>query len=143
MKKLALIAIAMSVVACSSPPEPVAFPSNVKDSNLNNLVHTFKTPNVPLNRLDLEEWRYYAIAHGTALYEAEHAKTWYLAHHATDIEIMGNIDRASELRQLFISNGVKAKITLNATYSNANTLSITFVKLKPQPTNNTSKGVTL
>lgn len=135
MKKIAVLSLLTTFLgACSSPPDPVPFPKE-KDSNLNALTVKDRTPSVPLNRLDLPEWRFSIITHGALLNESQKTRFWYLAHHATDIEIIGNYNPASELKQLMISNGVTANIIINSEYPYSGTLSVNFAKIKPQAKN--------
>lgn len=140
MKKIALLALLGTFVsACSSPPKPVEFP-NTEESNLNAIPYHNNVPKVPLNRLDVGEWHYSMITHSEVLNESEKTKFWYLAHHATSIEIFGNYNSATELKQLMISNGVTAKIVINSQYPHSGTLSVSFAKTKPQANN---QGATL
>lgn len=134
MKKTILILGAISVLgACSSPPDPVEFPHRAKAENVQTAPLMRREHNVPLNRLDLQEWRYNVITHSDILNEAEKTKIWYLAHHATDIEIQGNLSEAERLKRLFLANGVTARITFNTLYRQSKILSVNFIKVKPQP----------
>lgn len=129
MKKNAFLLLAViGLGACSTPPDPVPFPTKAKDSNIDSFVFRDTTPKVPLNRLDVKEWHYAMITHGLILNETQKTKFWYLAHHATDIELIGNITQADDLRRLMIASGVTAKIIVNPSYAKSNTVSVKFSK---------------
>ena len=113
MKKTILV-LAMSafICACGSPPEPTPFPSDSKETNANTFLNRDVGNNVPLNRLNEKTWTYALVNHGNIIHQAEFAKFWYLAHHATHIEVSGEENDIQILKQRLIANGVTAEFNL-------------------------------
>lgn len=133
-KSLLLLSLATLFTGCSSPPEPMAFPHESKERNANDFIFQNRTPSVPLNRLDYREWEFSIINHGQIINQPQTAKFWYLAHHATDIDIYGAQNNIELIRLELISKGVKGKITLSQCYSMCGqVVSMKFEKHKPIP----------
>ncbi len=134
MKKILFLFGAVNLLgACSTPPDPVDFPHKANGENVQTAPFMKREHNVPLNRFDKTEWQYRMITTAELLNEAEKTKIWYLAHHATDIQIQGDFNEAEKLKRLFLANGVTARITFDSLYNHGKTLSVHFAKVKPQP----------
>ena len=112
MKKSALIvAMAFVLRACSSPPEPTPFPTGSKEEKTNTFLQKH-TQKVPLDRLNEKTWTYALVNYGSTIHQAEFTKFWYLAHHATNIEVTGEANDIQTLKQRLISNGATAEFNL-------------------------------
>ena len=113
MKKLlSILAMTALVGACSSPPEATPFPHESKETNADTFLERDVIKNVPLNRLDKATWRYSLYQYPNTVSQQEWAKFWYLAQHATHIEVQGERNDLQALKYNLKANGVAAEINL-------------------------------
>ncbi|HDR1236506.1 hypothetical protein CBE90_04660 [Pasteurella multocida] len=110
MKKLTIILLTTILGACSSPPDPVPFPKNQKETGIAEFTKYKEKNIVPLDRFNNYEWSYYIISQERYLKAEDNTKFWYLAHHANQIKLSGEIGNITRLKQRLISNGSTAKI---------------------------------
>lgn len=113
MNKLTITLLSAFILsACSSPPEPIAFPHKKVNQNVNDFVFE-KIDDVQKNRFDRPNWYFSIINQGSELSQANFAKFWYLAQHATKITLHGNIQDIETLKLNLKANGATANIILN------------------------------
>lgn len=128
---LGLVASAVFLSACSSPPKPPKIDMSAKNDYLNNSVYE-QTPinRVPLNQGDHngKPWTYQFLNLNRADYvdDSEKVRFFYFAQHADHIEIYGDSARTEAYKYWLQANGVNAVITTHYRTLPKNTVNITF-----------------
>lgn len=115
--KLLSLCMALLVIGCSKPPEPITLDDGSAISINQNLI-TKKLSNVPQDPfLKNNNWTYNIylspVDKDTLIKNDLVVKTFYLAHNADKIIILGFEATALKYKNYFIQNGVRANIEIS------------------------------
>lgn len=129
---VAISAISFIVAGCSRPPKPVELDSETISSVNSDLLKTKKYQVPKDNFLKFNNWAFQIIAkksNGHLFTNEQIVKTFYLAHHAAKIIIVGDRTTIYEYKKYFLNNQVCARIELqpvNTIEQDTNTVNILF-----------------